>query len=427
MNASRESRFLNNIVSPYGLAFFSYAVFLMGCLVPPSIYQRHMHEPDLMFLNPAVILFYTLCVAAFLAGVWFFQTQLMPGLGRPKPLRIRISTGTFLLLPLFVGITTSALSSMLLIRKNPTLLVMLAAQQGGQLRGLDGSGLEFDGTLRSAIFFLIGVIWWVYWRSHDLPASKFQRTLIRIGLGLSVLTVFISASLTISRQPFVVATAGLAILYLLRKVMDKKLTWRSVIKTVGVIAAAGAFFFVLVSWVRGASADGSQVDAFVGYTIASYNRMAAVVDGSLHYQSAGKGIYLSNFLVFNETLNRVVPVRKLMDAPDYFDWWASDFAAVGRAGLDASLIYSGMFGDIFVELGWFAPMYVLGYGLLYGFTWRSIHRGQLFGILLYPYFAHLITFWFGTNAVFETLTFALLADAILLAAYEDLFRDRSFQ
>src|SRR4051794_38417753 len=65
---ARPSRLLNNAVSPFGLAFLSYAFFLFSCLIPPSIYQRYMMEPDFMFLDPATILFYTLSVASFLIG-----------------------------------------------------------------------------------------------------------------------------------------------------------------------------------------------------------------------------------------------------------------------------------------------------------------------------------------------------------------------
>jgi hypothetical protein len=413
---------LRNIVSPYGLAIFSYGVFLFACAMPPSLYRAFMHEPDLMFLDAPTILFYTLCVLAFLAGVKCFEELFGAGPARMQKLETRFPGARVVLLPLAAGIALSVLSSLLLVTKNPTLLVMLTAQQGSELRGLDGSGLEFDGTLRSSVFFLIGILWWVFWRSGELELTRGERRWVKAGTWLALITVFVSSSLTISRQPFVVAISGVAILYVLRKVLAGQLTWGFIVKMTAVMVCAGTLFFFLVSWIRGGSLQDGQADALVGYTIASYNRLAALLDGRLHYEFAGKGIYLSNFLLFNNTFNRVVPIGKLMDIPDYFNWWASDFAAVAQAGLDGSMIYCGMFGDIFVELGWFTPLYVFGYGLLYGFTWKEMREGSLFGILMYPYFAHLITFWFGTNAVFETLTFALFADALLLAAYERFLR-----
>ena len=68
---------------------------------------------------------------------------------------------------------------------------------------------------------------------------------------------------------------------------------------------------------------------------------------------------------------------------------------------------------------------MFAYGLLYGFTWRRVRESRLFGILLYPYIAHIILFWFGTNAVFEAITAALVMDSIILSAYEFLFVNKS--
>ena len=424
MNHAGQKRLLNNIVSPYGLALFSYAFFLFACLIPPSIYTYYMHEPDLMFLDPATILFYTLCVAAFLTGVWFFEKLFPPGLVDERKFEVRISPTTFLLIPLAVGVAITALSSILLVKNNPSLVVMLLAQQGGGLRRLDGSGIEFGGTLRSAGLFLVGIVWWTLWRYYQSELQGWGRRAVKFGLWLAVLTVFISTSLTVSRGPFVVVILGVVVIYLLRKISVGQLSWMLVGKTVCVFVFAGTLFFFLVSWLRGGSGD-SHVHDFVGYTIASYNRMAALLSGRLHYQFSGKGIYLSNFLLFNDSFNRIIPFGKLMNVPDYFDWWASEFSSVGRAGLDATMIFCGTFGDIYIEIGWFAPLYVFAYGLLYGFTWRRVRESRLFGILLYPYIAHIILFWFGTNAVFEAITAALVMDSIILSAYEFLFVNKS--
>lgn len=424
MNQVGQKWLLNNIVSPYGLALFSYALFLFACLIPPSIYTCYMHEPDLMFLDPATILFYTLCVAAFLAGVWFFEKLFPLGPVVERKFEVRISPTTFLLIPLAVGVAIAALSSVLLVKNNPSLVVMLLAQQGGGLRGLDGSGIEFGGTLRSAGLFLVGIVWWTLWRYYQSGLQGWGRRTVKFGLWLAVLTVFISATLTVSRGLFVVVILGMVVIYLLRKISVGQVSWALVGKTFCVFVFSGTLFFFLVSWLRGGSGS-NQVHDFVGYTIASYNRMAALLAGRLHYQFSGKGIYFSNFLLFNDSFNRIIPFGKLMNVPDYFDWWASEFSSVGRAGLDATMIFCGTFGDIFIEIGWFAPLYVFAYGLLYGFTWHRMRESRLFGILLYPYIAHVILFWFGTNAVFEAITAALVADAIILGAYEFLFIHQS--
>jgi hypothetical protein len=55
----RSKGLLDNVVSPCGLALISYAFFLFACLIPPSVHSHYMMEPDLMFLDPATILFCT--------------------------------------------------------------------------------------------------------------------------------------------------------------------------------------------------------------------------------------------------------------------------------------------------------------------------------------------------------------------------------
>src|SRR5271156_4754881 len=98
---------IRNVVSPYGLAMISYAFFLFACLIPPSVYSHYMMEPDLMFLDPASILFYTLCVASFLAGAWFVR-WLLPSSFPGRRVETRISPTVFLMVPLTVGIILTA-------------------------------------------------------------------------------------------------------------------------------------------------------------------------------------------------------------------------------------------------------------------------------------------------------------------------------
>jgi hypothetical protein len=110
-----------------------------------------------------------------------------------------------------------------------------------------------------------------------------------------------------------------------------------------------------------------------------------------------------------------------LDVPDFFIWWRSEFNSVAIAGLDSSWIFSGTFGDIFIEFGWFAPLYVFGYGLLYGLVWNWMKRNRMIGIILYPYLAYCVLFWFTTNALFDTDFAALVADVAILALYERIF------
>jgi hypothetical protein len=425
MNDNGHKRVLYNIASPYGLAIISYAFFLFACLLPPSIYTRIMHEPDLMFLDPATMLFYTLCVSAFLAGVWSFEKLFPPAPVVARRLEVSFNPAVFLLIPLLICVVLSALSSVLLIKNNPLLIPLLLSQQSEQLITDDGSGIQLQGTLNIVVLFLNGVIWWAAWRCRQSGIQGAGSWMVKFVLSLAVLAVFISSTLNLVRHSFIVAIAGLAVVYLLPRVFARQLSWKLIRKTAFALSVVGVFFFLLVDWLRGGSGGGSQVYPFVGYTVASYNRMAALLQGKLHFEYPGRGIYFSSFLSFNHSINSIIPFAKLMNIPDFFDWWRASFASVGSAGLDTRLIFCGAFGEVFMELGWFAPFYIFGYGLLYGLAWRWMRDGRVAGILLYPYFAYCILFWFSTNGLFDQDFVALVIDAMILSAYEYLFMSQS--
>lgn len=414
---------IRNIVSPYGLAMISYAFFLFSCLIPPSIYSHYIQEPDLMFLDPAAILFYTLCVAAFMAGVWLIGWLFPSAPVVERKFEARFNSAAFLLIPLVLCVALSVLSSVLLVKNNPTLIPLLMAQQAGILRSDDGNGLQFQGTLNITVLFLTGIIWWVAWRYQQADFQGRGKRMVRFALALAGLALFISSSFNLSRHPFIVLVSGLVVFYLLRKVFAGQLSGRLIGKTVLVFVTGGALFFFLVNWLRGSWGGGSsQMDAFVGYTIASYNRLSALLQDRLHFEYSGRGIYFSNFLSFNHALNKIIPFDKYMDIPDYFDWWRSSFSSVGRAGLDADQgIFCSTFGEIYLEVGWFTPLYVFGYGLLYGLVWRWMKMGRLAGIILYPYFAYCILFWFTTNGLFDQDAVALIIDVMVIGVYEFLF------
>jgi hypothetical protein len=420
MTSRKESRILNNIVSPYGLAMFSYAFFLLACLIPPSIYSRTMMEPDLMFLDPATILFYTLCVLSFVAGVWLFERIVSPPTTVEPEILTAFSPTKFLLIPLSLAIALCVLSSILLVRNNPLVIPILLAKQGQELQLDDGSGIQLEGTLNIAVLFLTGIAWWVAWRSPQLDLKKGGKRLVKLSLAVAVLAEFVSSSLNLIRHPFTVVVTGLMVIYILMKSLSGEMTWKLIARTGFLCLAGGTLFFLLVEMLRGGSAD-DLAGVFIGYTLAPYNRLAALLHGQLHLEYARRGLYFSNFLSFNHTFNRFIPFARTMNFPEYFNWWRSVFASVERAGLNARLIFFGTFGEIFAEIGWFAPVYVFGYGLMYGQIWRWMKRGNLAGILLYPYLAYCILFWFSTNNVFDQDAVALVLDVMLLGTYEFFF------
>jgi hypothetical protein len=417
-----SGRLLNNIASPYGLAMISYSFFLFACLIPPSIYSDFMIEPDLMFLDPATILFYTLCVASFLAGAWFLG-WLYPSSFAEPGIKSRISPTAFLMIPLTVGILSTATSLFLLIEYNPNIIVFLMTQQGGELKELVAT--EIASSFNLAPLMLTAIIWWAFGRSFDLRLNGWRNRLVKFALVVAILLVIISATLILSRDILMMAVCGLAVLYVIRRNAKKPASFRFVFGAGAAIAVGVAILFFGFSFLRGVSSWDSQVSTLMGYTAASYNRLAAVVNGTLRYPFAGRGLYLSSFVTFNHTWNRFVPLNTIMNWPSQLDDWSSQFGAVTSAGLDGSLIWSGAFGYIFSDLGWFSLPFVFGYGVLYGCVWNWIKRGKALGMVLYPCLGFCALFWVGANILLDSQRAVVFVAAIVLAAYEWLFTKRS--
>ncbi len=404
---------IRNIVSPYGLAMISYAFFLFACLIPPSIYSYYMMEPDLMFLDPATILFYTLCVASFVAGVCLV-TWLFPSSYVYRKCKTRLSPTFFLLAPLTLAVATSTITDLYLITHYPIIILSLFAPQGGDVK--ETVAFEVNGHLAFVPLILIGITWWAVWRYSDLDLRGWRRRLVRFSLFVAVLSVILSSVLTLGRNTLMLAVCGLAILYVMRRIVEKRASLKFILRSGITAAICIPLSFFTFSFLRGTYGWDEQVNGLIGYTAASYNRLAAVVNGNLHYPFAGHGMYLSSVLTHNQML-----LAGYLNSPDPLDVWASEFEAVSRAGLDGRLIWSGSFGYIFSDLGWFSFLFIFGYGMLYGIAWNWIKRAKVLGIVLDPCFGFCILFWVGSNYLLDQPLEILSIVAIILTGYELVF------
>jgi len=414
MQRQTDPRLSYAIVSPCGLALISYAFFLLSCLIPPSIYTALMREPDYMFLDPPTILFYSLCTAGFIAGFWLIE-WLFPASFVDYILTPRISPMSFLLVPLTLGILGTVLSTVLLIRQVPNLFVLLLSQRGEELK--DIMSMQVEGRFSIAPLLLTAVTWWALWRKAQMKMTRWQKKVTNIAMFVATIVVIGSSVITVSRNLLMPTVCGLGILYIARKALQGGVTRTSLVRSITVAGISISLLFVGLSLLRGTS-DGAELGhGLVGYTAASYNRLAAVVDGRMHFPYAGDGLYLSSVV----THTRLLPVSYILEPPDALAVWSSEFDAVSQASLDGSLIWPGAFGQIFSDLNWFAILFIMGYGVLYGLVWRAFKRGHVLGIVLYPWFGFCILYWFGTNYLLDSPIEPILLGTGFVAIYEHTF------
>ena len=391
----------------------SSVVFLIAWVFPPSIYSRIIDEPDLMFFNLEEAFFYVLCVGAFLLGVYLFDIYIPSGPLIDKQTKPGISPTAFVLAPVLLALVLNTLSLISVLREG-VLLPLLLSGEGAEVKETTGA----EGSLVLSATCLSGVVWWAIWRSQQLQVKGNSRRMTQAILCVAVLFAVLSAVLFLNRGVLFSALVGSVIIALTRGLLTGAIGGKVILKTSVILCPLVIVVFVLVSALRGADTSDAIASDLAGYTIASYNRLAGLLSGTLRYPYAGTGVYLSGFLTYNNLFNRIIPVREMLGWPSLYDVFKSEFWAVWRANLNGNLIWSGTFGYIYSDLGWFSPGFLFLYGLLYGLIWRAVRIGQAFGVVLYPWFAVCILFWVGLNYLLDTICAVLVIDSLALLAYD---------
>jgi hypothetical protein len=410
---------IRNIASPYGMTVASLLLFLVALLFPPALYTRYLMEPDLIFLDPGSFVLFLGCTLGFLLGLISIDLIFpVHGFSYVKR-RIRFSPMWFILLPLVAGTVVTVLSIVLLLRNNTYLLELLLAAQGEKIKTVEG--IELEGTLGQASLALMGIVWWAIWRKGQLSLSGWRKFTVHAVLGLAILAMALSSTLKLARGELMPIIEGIAVLLLLLRLIQGKLTSASIFRFAAVFTGLMAVVFASFSMLRGVVDADTMIGDLMGYTIAAYNRLAAILDGRLRYPFSGRGLYVSAFVAFNNTFNRIFHINEMFAWPDFNTVWQSEFGAVTAAGLNGQLIWSGTFGYIFSDLKWLSPLLLFIYGLGTGWAWRSLKLGRIAGIILYPWCAFCILFWFGTNYLLDPKAVVLLLDVIVLGLYERLF------
>jgi hypothetical protein len=413
---------LNHIVSPYGIAILSTLVFLVAWIFPPKLYADLISEPDLMFLDAETLFFFLLCVVGFLAGLLLIDFLFpSPALLESSSRTLRLK-GLSLLFPLLVTTAATTFAAVQVYRETPNLLILLFAQQGDVLKEQGGEGLGLFGWGSNV---QIGVLWWTYWiLSNSRPTHprrmydrRFVSWLVFV-VGIIVQAIF--CMVRVSRGDFMPVLAGLAVLYIIGKIHRGELTAAGLLRYFLFFPAIVLLLFSVFGLLRGTSDVTGGFEQFAGYTLASYNRLTAILRGTMHYPYGGHGVYLFGFLTSSSVVNAIVPVREAFGWPTFYDLWKSEFQAPQLAGLNPNLIWAGTFGYLFSDFGWATPLILAPLGVIYGLVWRQAKARTIIGVTLYPWFAYCSLCWFTTNTVFDFRFPFLIATVLILIAYEKL-------
>ena len=424
MKLQRQKLAIRNLASPYGLAIASYLIFLVGWLFPPSIYTNYIHEPDLMYLDPLTLAYYTICVLTFMLGVRA-SSYIPVSTTQPYPFRSTPSLFYFLT-PVFLG----SVFTLLYLNKlggKIDFVSLLASQQGQTIKLAMHSGTVQEGRWAVSVIILSGILWWALYRARQFKLQGSKRNIFYLVFGCSVAINVATCVAAVDRTDLMPLLAGLFViaLYFILRVANVKpfqIFMTGFLSVGGLVAA-----FVALSFLRGGNKSHTLLASVMGYTIVSYNRLAALLAGTMHYVYGGSGAYLVAYLVETKTLDSIFHFHQNLGWPSQSILWDSEFGSTMAAGLNPVYIWSGLFGYLYSDLAWGALLYVVILGIIVGFVWSRFKAGKTMGLVLYPWMAFCILFWVGSNIIFNGGFAVLVELTILLTMYDSVMLPRPFR
>ena len=401
-------------LSPIGLALFSFGIFFSSTIIPPSAYEFIMREPDRIFLNPAAFLFVAVCILSFSAGT-LIASRLRFGRHRPSGYFL---SRTAIIIPVALASLVNLLSVSILLRNNPSLMTAWLFEASAFKNSLDTTA-----GLTEALPLLFAVSWWSFWRLLEKEHVTERRDWpLRLMVGLAFMIAVATSVMKVARYDLLPGVLGFILIYAIFKFANSSLPLR---RYVVLLIQAGILvsgLFVALSYLRGAETPSDLVNNILGYTLASYNRLAFVLSGDITFPYGGTGTYALRFLDHIPLLGRWIDPGLALGIPSSETVWLSEFPAVFQAGLDGRYIWASSFGYLYLDIGFFCFIYFLIIGMLMGFSWKSMIIGRPSGIILYPWFAFSVLFWFGSNFLVYPRLITLTVTALLFSIYEPLYK-----
>lgn len=407
------------VISPISLALISLLPLLFTYLTPTDLYEYYARENALYSRSVALPFFYCSCVTVFIFGAYLTGDGVYASsLRNPKvliPIRAIFSS-----LFILVFCTLLALASLYIIYKNsPGLIDLLINKEGTKLK----ESLNTEGAFTQAQPLLIAVLSWVHFRSLQLSAflRSGARRVIHLLVWIGYLVAMAISILKVARYEMIPILIQIMVIqgyiYGSRKYVNIPRLVGMIIFGLLIVGT----IFGLFSFLRGADDFEKLAESFIGYGPASFNHLAAMLDGTLIYKYGGTGVYSFNFIGFVPLLHNFIDFAEIFGMPDSSTAFLAEFIDTRNSGLNPSYIWVTAFGYAFADFGYFVFFYIFALGLFIGRIWRSFTYASAFGLVLYPFFAGTIMLWFSFNVLPRPQLVTFVAVALIASIIERIF------
>lgn len=276
-------------MKPVTASIASFCLFMATWLMPVSVYVDVMHEPNFIHLNTPAFFLVTTCLVGFYIGALISNAFRIP---TNRAAELRISPTIYVLIPLAASFFLLLVNSYLVIRNNPSLVDLLISGLGQKAK----DDFEGQNTLPESYTLASALIWWVAAkiREDNAENSRNLSRLVRLLYTLTVTLAICNASVRLARYDLFPLLLGI---YISGKSGISKAA--STVKFFRALVLLGFIMavFSIFSFVRGSETADDLLKVAFGYGPASYNRLAALVDGVFRYEYGDSYVYVLQFLI----------------------------------------------------------------------------------------------------------------------------------
>jgi len=400
-------------ISPTWLGIMAGLIAIISTFFPKNLYV-HIIREDYFMDKPIVKYFIISCVISFLLGTALWNiTRKIPSLAFRH--KITFTEGAAAAVTLFS----------ILLNVMQTLVIVRSVGLSGAI-GTADSRLEINDALASyglgwIIFFQLGLWCYLSWFFRFKGKRSFKAL-----LALGVIIEFISLISLKNRAPvlymiFIMMIPHIANIDSTKVISSIKQFWKI---SAGILL--GALISVFVQLNR-SGASSSISENIIGYFIASYNRLAAIMHNELIIPNSGSTFYVLQwvwtFPLLGNALSLMDYGRDLgLNLPiSDMENWRKSFDVMYTYNLNPRYIWATTFGYAYADLGWYSTVWFFLYGFFSAVFWKKFLDRNLTGLVVYPYIALSIINWYSTAGISSRNIVSVFCAAIFIFTTNVLF------
>jgi len=389
-----------NFTSPSFFASLSTFSVIAASFISVDFYNKIMYEKSMMFLNIKLIMFVLLCFIFFLSGALLFR---MSTFSRIKVSRVVNRHGFLVYSNLFI-IFSLTLIYFLIYINYPNFYQLILLGEASVFRDFATSsglflGIEIGTILVIIMVFLIYSFYsYMSFYKSNRKFWKFRLLIVSSNFLFLILITILQARYIL--MPYLVS---LIYVYLSKLVTAKGFNFQVFFVFTTIVIFSIVFMFNLVSYIRIGQGSFTGVNLHLyGYTVASVNRLAYILNGDLILPFSGSTYVIFRNIWFTPVIGNIIKTYNFADliglvlpgASNYYYYLRSSLIS---ADLQPSYVWVTVFGQLYGEWGWFGFIYFYFYGFFSQFIYYLYSKKNLVGIIMYPIIVFSIGFWIGDN------------------------------